>query len=359
LRIAFLVNWRSGATSGIYRKVAAQARAWTAQGAEVGLFVTTGEPHDWAALPETVLTVPARDHRGGRLVEREIAARAALRWKPSVVYTRHGLAYPGLLRVAARVPLVVEINGDDVAELRARAPWLRPLHQVTRAAPLRMAAGLVFVTHELEASPAFARYKRPSAVIANGIDLAAYTPVPAAPAQGNPHLVMLAHPGSPWHGVDKVCQVATSFPEWQIDLVGPTMADLQQERPANVRLHGELEPRGYRAIVERADVAIGSLALHRAGISEACPLKTREYLALGLPTVIGYRDTDFPAEPSFLLRLPNDEDNIRASVKHLAEFVTAWRGRRVERAEVAHLDTPSKEASRLALMESVLRTAGT
>ena len=49
MRIAFLVQWRSGRTSGIYRKIADQAAAWASAGHDVGLFVATSDEaaNDW------------------------------------------------------------------------------------------------------------------------------------------------------------------------------------------------------------------------------------------------------------------------------------------------------------------------
>ena len=60
-----------------------------------------------------------------------------------------------------------------------------------------------------------------------------------------------------------------------------------------------------------ADVAIGTLSLHTKQMEEACPLKVREYLAWGLPVIIGYKDTEFPApDTAFLLQLPNNPTNV-------------------------------------------------
>ena len=67
-------------------------------------------------------------------------------------------------------------------------------------------------------------------------------------------------------------------------------------------VHGTLSGDAYWAVLGRADVAIGSLAMERAGLREGSPLKVREYLLAGIPTVIGYEDTDFPDWPWYLAR---------------------------------------------------------
>lgn len=45
--------------------------------------------------------------------------------------------------------------------------------------------------------------------------------------------------------------------------------------------------------MRNCQVCIGTLALHRKNMTEASPLKTREYLAHGFPVIIGYKDTAF------------------------------------------------------------------
>jgi hypothetical protein len=88
-------------------------------------------------------------------------------------------------------------------------------------------------------------------------------------------------------------------------------------------------------------------------MQEACPLKTREYLAYGLPVVIGYKDTDFPRGEDFLLQLPNREDNVRQELPAIREFVLRWKGKRVPRDAIAHIDGVTKELARLEFFSSL------
>jgi hypothetical protein len=129
------------------------------------------------------------------------------------------------------------------------------------------------------------------------------------------------------------------------------------EPPKNVVLHGALPTDQYVRIMQRADAGIGTLALHRNGMSEASPLKVREYLASGLPVIIGYTDTDFKGDQAFILKMPNTEENVRESMDGIRSFVTAWKGRRVERRWIEALDTRKKEAERLAFFQQSLNRA--
>jgi hypothetical protein len=101
-------------------------------------------------------------------------------------------------------------------------------------------------------------------------------------------------------------------------------------------------------------VAFGPLALYRKGLDEASPLKVREYLACGLASVIAHRDSDFSADVPFLLQLPNapsDDQNVAARVRRFGE---RWKGHRVPRTEIGHLDVRYKEIRRIEFFDQVL-----
>jgi hypothetical protein len=114
-----------------------------------------------------------------------------------------------------------------------------------------------------------------------------------------------------------------------------------------VHVHGLLDRAAYLPLLECADVALGALALHRLELSEASPLKVAEYLASGLPAITSYTDTRFPAGAPFLLQIPNTEDNVESSLTRIADFVTSWMGRRVDRAAVGGMDARVIERRRL------------
>jgi hypothetical protein len=351
MRVAYLVHFRGGRETGIYRKVRDHVTEWSRRGTDVGLFVATDRAgaSDWSAIPEAqrVEILPARPLLS--IVARERLTLAVRRWRPDVVYARHGLAYPGFLLTARSFPTVLEINGDDLAEFRLASFWRRALARATRSLLLRSSAGLVFVSNELARSASFAKFQKPAVVVANGIDLQAHPPLPP-PSNETPRLVFVGHPHSPWHGLEHLAELAGAFHSWQIDVVGPARDELS-EAPGNIQFHGSLSPDAVAPLLARADVAIGTLGLYRKHMEEASPLKVREYLARGIPTILGYHDTDFPDSATFLLQVPNTPDGVRGSLAAIESFVDAARGTRVPRERVDHLDVTHKEAARLPFLE--------
>lgn len=135
----------------------------------------------------------------------------------------------------------------------------------------------------------------------------------------------------------------------QFDIVGYRPGAVNFPVAQNMTVHAPMSRADYEPLLARADLAIGTLALHRKNMREACPLKVREYLAHGLPTVIAYEDTDFVGEsPWFLLRIPNEENNVVERAEEIRAFLERMRGRRVPRAEVAdRIGAQAKERRRL------------
>ena len=62
-------------------------------------------------------------------------------------------------------------------------------------------------------------------------------------------------------------------------------------------------------IYEQSDMAIGSLARHRSGITNIKTLKNREYAARGLSFIYSEQDSDFENK-AYILKVPADESPI-------------------------------------------------
>jgi hypothetical protein len=118
-----------------------------------------------------------------------------------------------------------------------------------------------------------------------------------------------------------------------------------------------MDRKEYLPIMAGADVAIGPLALHRKGLSEASSLKVAEYLSYGIPVILGNSETAFPDGAPFLLQLSNTEDNVDAATDEISAFVERWRGRRVLRAEVSSIGSRLVERSRLSAILRSMRSA--
>lgn len=356
MQIAYFVVWNEapGGTTfrGVFVKIQDQIRMWQQLGCTVKLFVHTKASGTVAEafqdFKECAVHLSTYDSLVDRWREGDRLFHAIAAWQPDVVYCRHAFFLPVLRRLARALPLVVEVNTSDSTELLAEQGYSAKYwyYQLTRDWWLKHVAGFVFVSHEISEQPQNAKYGKPSIVIGNSIDLSRY-PVLPAPQNPAPLLVFMAAAAPVWHGVDKILKLALHYPAWRFHLIGPLPSDLPLPLPENVVAHGFLSPPEFRPIVEKADVALGTLAMYRRGMAEASTLKVREYLAFGIPTIIGHRETDFPQPVPFLLTLPNTPDNVEGHYAEIGDFVTRWQGKRVERAQIGNLDTGVKERQRV------------
>ena len=354
MRIAYLFHVNDH-NLGVFRKISSQLSAWENLGNDVAAFHITASPiarEKWTSFRYR----SAIQGTASRMRAWADAATAISTWKPDLVYFRYDVYFPSLWRLFAEHRTVVEINTDDLKEYSLNWGLRSMYNHATRGLILGRASGIVYVSGELSTSPCFSKYGKAGLVIGNSIDLSQYAVLPP-PASTTPRLVFIGSPGQVWHGVDKVVTLARRFPAWHFDIIGSNDDTLAAEGLSNLQFHGYLQRGHYEKILANADVAIGTLALHRNGMNEASPLKVREYMAFGIPTIIGYHDTDFPTGAPFLLTLPNFDGNIEDFLDSIEHFVYSWMGRRLLRSSVRHLDVSVKEAQRLEFMARVVEDA--
>ena len=361
VKLAYVCYWFLLENDGVAYKIDGQVAQWRAAGHDVEIFCLTRsfggrqlERDGW----RTVRFEGIAGRVGGL---RRLVAEVR-EWSPDAVYLRYDFFGPPVPHLLRSYPSAVEVNADDREESRLRRNHPRiayAYNELNRRALFGSADALVCVTNELAEAPHFARFGR-TAVIANGIDLERVRELPPA-AGARPRLVFLGSAGQRWHGVDKLGRLAADLPEADFDVIGYDPTELGFTAPPNLTAHGRLSREQYEPLLAAADLAIGTLALHRKNMDEACPLKVREYLGHGLPVVIGYRDTDFlDAAPWFLLQLPNTEQNTRSHVEDVRRFLAGVRGRRVPRADVeGRIGAAGKEARRLELITELVRARGT
>jgi glycosyltransferase involved in cell wall biosynthesis len=333
----------------VLKKVVSQAESWRRDGHEAKLFLISSSTKVWTPAQAVIGGIVSQANKFSRGIAGASLMRDIERWSPDVMYARFDPRINVIANTMRRVPTILELNTDDVTEYRTYLPAYRYwYHRLVRGKILSRAIGFVCVTGEIEQR--LQQFGKPTAVIANGVDLSAYESLPPV-ADGPLRLVFAGSPGAQWHGVDKMVALARKLPHVQIDLIGPSPDSGQ---PSNVTAHGMLGRNDYQTLIARADVGIGTLAMHRNGMDEGSTLKVREYLAFGLPCVIGYRDTDFPTPVPFILQLPNTASNAVDAADDIEAFCTAWRGRRVKRSEISHLDTSVKESQRLEFISTVV-----
>lgn len=267
-----------------------------------------------AGVPLDVFTVAAGP--GGRVGPRATAIELAV---PLSDYCAVVLRYQGgvdpslLLRRPGGLPMVAEYHTDQTRELRAvagagwrgAAAWAA--ERCCAGAILRRCRGAVAVTDELAGVLRTRHEVARVATIGNGVRVASiphsgFRPPGAAPAE----LVFACGAFEPWQGLDLLLAALTVLERPVVlHLLGRLSAAqrsaierLHPRLPDATRIvvHGVVDRAAADAIYRGASLGVSSLALRRKGMRQACPLKSREYLARGLPYIAAYDDPDLPAD---------------------------------------------------------------
>jgi hypothetical protein len=243
------------------------------------------------------------------------------------------LRYPTALDLAPGAVLgrygrriVSEHHTDEASELRLIGRWpfgalKARMEERGKPAFLQQLAGVIAVTRELCDLESAAAPALPATVIGNGIDVAAQPAHgPASLPSGAPlRLVWACSEFAPWQGLDRLLPgLAARRTGRAIELVlvgrlsaaqhsaiataaGPLLA---------VICRGTLDNAGLDSELRGAHAVLGTLALHRKAMREACPLKVREAVARGLPVLNACDDPDLPVDLPGLLRIEGGEEAI-------------------------------------------------
>lgn len=359
MRIAYVsLHWLRTLNSGVGKKIQRQIVAWENAGHEVKFFMHAAKREDEAPLVPGEIVYYTES---GKLINelKRISAiypllKAVQAFHPDLIYIRYGMYVYPVHRLAEIAPMVEEITTNDLSQHSGLGFLYGIYNRMTRGILIRNSSGLVCLSHELAHAPFNIKYQKPTAVIGDGVDMKHIQPLPA-PKNEKPKIAFIGSPGSIWQGVDKLPFLARACPDLEIHVIGYSDLGKGIEIPNNLYLYGYLDTEAYQHVLAGMDCAIGSLALHRIQLNESSPLKTRECLALGLPMILPYCDTDLDRlETDFLLKIPNTENNVQTYAKDIREFAYRMRGRRVNRAQIAHLHQDVKEKQRLLFFQKVL-----
>lgn len=341
---------------GVGNKIKSQISLWKSKGHSVVMFSLT--PESITSIPEArqFTFQPSSKLPILKSLSREFSRSSALgkliadvrKYQPDIIYFRFGLFSFPLQNLFKVAPVVLEINSNDLDEYRSRGTFFYWLNRITRDIVFSKCSGWVATSHELENLPANQKHAKPVCVISNGIELDKYEVLPPTD-HSTPALALVGSPGMNWHGVDKLLELATQYPELKIHIIGYSRHDFSGVVPENIQVHGYLEREDVKHVLKKTDAVFGTLALHRKNMEEASPLKVREALAYGMPVILAYRDTDlWDMQSDRLLFLPNTPDNISANGKLIRDFAFRMQGKRLDRESIAtRIDQRRKEEQRL------------
>ena len=244
---------------------------------------------------------------------------------PDVIYLREMVGFPGMASLLKNQKVVLESNTLLMEEISLNSKKLYQLAKFYQDKVNKQIDGFIGVTKEI--GHQFEKYSKPIRTISNGIEIKNREII--IPVNDRAQIIMVCSPNMSWHGEDKFVRMAGLLSQFDFHIVGPA----QPEQPTGIRniyFHGYKSGIELNELYTSMDIGVGTLALHRKNMEEACPLKVREYAALGLPMILGYYDTDLSDKNfDFVLQIENVEDNIENNIQLIRDFILTWKGKRI------------------------------
>ncbi|XOF34675.1 MAG: glycosyltransferase [Candidatus Electrothrix sp. YB6] len=237
----------------------------------------------------------------------------------------------------AGIPVVLVHHTLETFELAMRpgpASVLRALaEKLMGKRSLQAASGIIAVTQEI-VDYEIARRKGndiPTTVYPNGIY---YKKTPADDHRTKePELIMVASFFHAWHGLDLLLDSMESCSEsFTLHLVGelPAVYKARASNKKRIHIHNSLTHNQIKRLAASCWVGLSSFALHRKHMQQACTLKVREYLMMGLPVYADYEENFPPAFPYFCKG--------EANIENILLFAKKMRS--VSRESVAEIAEP-------------------
>lgn len=367
MKIAYVLDEDISTNTGVVQKIMAQIKVWESLGHKVHIFSLISKNQNSIIKNGTVISVSRGKINFFQKIKRNYANTLLLdlelqKYSPDIIYSRYMRYSPNLVSVLKNVaPYIVELNSNDVNEYKQRSILYSTFNTIGRTLFYGNASAFVSVSVELSNDDNFTKFNKKTLVLGNSIDIdqIRYHKNNTSCVE---NVVFIGTPKQIWHGIDKCIYMANKFPNITFHIIGPDQAELDAfpdfQELSNIVVYGYLEADKAQHIVSKCDIGISSLALHRKEMNEASPLKSRMYLAQGLPIITGYQDTDFEIDTlPFVLNIGNNENNVRDNIAHIKQFfdsASKYTSDDIIKEARRIFDLEQKENKRLDFFEEVL-----
>lgn len=365
MKILYYANIDAFSESGVLIKILNQVQAWENHGHNVKLLVQSkvgkGSNKKSASLAKSnhiiIYSTLARwlVDKGisnlqvlNKILSKGLVKNEIDEFSPDLIYARFALWYPGFIGVFGAYPLIVELNSLDKKEIKTRGKLDTIYHSLTRNNLLRRADAYCSVTDEIARS--MVSDEKPGIVIGNAYDVDSVAVENISVDNDRPVLIFVGSSDCPWHGIDKLIQMAELLGYCDFIVVG-SHEEYDFSALPNIEYCGPKYGEDLINLYAKSDIAIGSLALYRNEMIEASPLKVREYVSFGLPVIVGYKDTDLEGK-DYILDIGCYDNNVMDNPDRIKEFIFRWKGRKIEE-DLSYLSYEVKEKKRIEFMKTV------
>ena len=210
----------------------------------------------------------------------------------------------------------------------------------------------------------------------NGINISNY--LLRHPSYNHPEVIKILFVGAGYrtHGLQRLLNSISNYLEKEIEdkfKINLRVAGDSKEMNYNRKLSSKLvledsvdflghcEGELLNELYNWADVAVGSLGLHRIGLNQSSTLKAREYFCRGIPFFWSSIDVDLPENNPFVLKLDANEDPF--DLKKVIDFILENRKSKSVPSEMRkyaedHLDWKHKMMHLNSFFDQIMSSSG-
>lgn len=364
MKIAYVIDTDISNKNSIVNKIEAKIKIWENYGIQVIVYSLLSSTSKSILKNGVICQIKNNDSKFLYINSVKVLKNQLTEYKPDLIYSRYIRYIPGLINALTikNTPYIVEINTNDVEENKLSSIKKNIYNNLTRSLLLKNSSGFVCVTEELAKDKNFSKFNKNSLILSNGINVDNFTESNNYKNKSTNRIVFIGTENQEWQGFEKIIFLAKKLPKYNFDIIGIKKIHLEKvgiiKIPKNIFLHGFLPLEENKKIVNDAIVGIGTLSLYKKNMNEACALKTRQYLAQGIPVIVGYKDTDLINKNlPFVLELENTPNNIKDNINKINDFILEVKN--YERKEIIkfathNLDTKIKEVKRLNFIKEII-----
>lgn len=364
MKIAYLLEIDPYHNSGIVKKINDQVSFWKSEGHDVEVF------NIWPAnstIFEVYLNATLFSNKfvnkllGESFVKtyatKTLAAKkvknAIKKFAPDLIYFRQNICYPGLLSILEVQTSIMELNTVDDFEMEFYSKLKKRVYFLGKQKTLNKAKALVAVSPSILEH--YTTFNGLQTVVSNGINLAAIPQRTVVIDESPIKLIFVGSNNMPWHGLSTIFELARLLPQCEFHIAGYIKEDFPEIALQNVIFHGWVNKTRLTTLYKECHFGIGSFGNHLVGKPTDSTLKVREYLAYGLPVILGHNDVDFETSP-FVKKVTNDAHQL-IDISEIKQFLNKHKNRIVQQKDITVISSETKETARLTFFKDVIKTA--
>jgi len=184
--------------------------------------------------------------------------------------------------------------------------------------------------------------KLPNCVISNGTDVKNTSFSGFTPFDGEKlRMITISSAFYKWQGLDRILKSILCYEgeiEIHINIVGRVISPIEKDlierckkkEKVYIYEHGMLDRIDVEKIIDKVNLAISTLCLYRKGMRSTSSIKNCEFMARGLPFIVGHHDPNIDYTSDYVLRVSNsskiiDFNKVISFIKRLSKDKTVSR----------------------------------